>query len=751
MRTTALVATLVLGTIAAVDADLVVATGKVVDQQGRPVPDAEVWTWAPHRDEDMRTRSDLHGVFRLEFDPGDRRYWPVLAIAPGLSVGACDYSVEEPKPLLIRLVPEATVHGVVVDPQGQPVPGAEVLLRALFGLPATQPDGQDEHILLGWDGPIRDTTGADGKFVIGHVPEGAKAELQVKAAALAIWRYWFVPGGRPAIGGAPEDYTISLRPSGAIEGTVTRDGKPLAGIEVFTQGLGSTEGWDEATTDTDGRYRMDRLAPGTYNVLIRDTARLVAPGHETVIVEVGKTRKGIDFAMTSGGVIQGRVVDAETGDGVPMARVGCYGPARPRSGGACVSTATDEEGRYSLRAAPGVNHVYYQGGKQEYARPADTRFEVEVLEGQTVEAPSIALPHVRPIKVHVIDAEGEPAAGATVWPLSGFSRPATTDADGRCLLYGDEPNDVLALAARGQAEATSGVAMVSVTQQPDPVVITLAENATVTLRLVDTEGEPLAGIETVARIDVEITTPWPGGPSSETLGRAGSDAEGVIRFDALPPGSSPAFYVRPRTATPTEWPECPLLEPATAYDLGEVVLDLTTVSVAGTVLLPDQTPVEGAFVRPHMGGFDAVRTDAEGRFELQGLLPTEHVLLLAASPDWKLFGAEELVPEWGLEPGIMLSAPLRVVGRLVGADGQPLARQRARLTPAWGSATEDFPVERETVTDQDGTLVIEGMVAGVTYGMLVYSHPVQRIRWALTFVPEAEPEVDLGTIILPDR
>ena len=117
MRTTALVATLVLGTIAAVDADLVVATGKVVDQQGRPVPDAEVWTWAPHRDEDMRTRSDLHGVFRLEFDPGDRRYWPVLAIAPGLSVGACDYSVEEPKPLLIRLVPEATVHGVVVDPQ----------------------------------------------------------------------------------------------------------------------------------------------------------------------------------------------------------------------------------------------------------------------------------------------------------------------------------------------------------------------------------------------------------------------------------------------------------------------------------------------------------------------------------------------------------------------------------------------------------------------------------------------------------
>jgi hypothetical protein len=35
--------------------------------------------------------------------------------------------------------------------------------------------------------------------------------------------------------------------------------------------------------------------------------------------------------------------------------------------------------------------------------------------------------------------------------------------------------------------------------------------------------------------------------------------------------------------------------------------------------------------------------------------------------------------------------------------------------------------------------------------MLVYSHPAQRITWALTFVPEAEPEVDLGTIILPDR
>jgi protocatechuate 3,4-dioxygenase beta subunit len=69
--------------------------------------------------------------------------------------------------------------------------------------------------------------------------------------------------------------------------------------------------------DEEGRYRFKGVAPGSYDVfpaapalILPKQGRYGQPG-KTVMVEVGESTEGVDFALTAGGVITGRVTDAE--------------------------------------------------------------------------------------------------------------------------------------------------------------------------------------------------------------------------------------------------------------------------------------------------------------------------------------------------------------------------------------------------------------------------------------------------------
>jgi len=112
-------------------------------------------------------------------------------------------------------------------------------------------------------------------------------------------------------------------PRGSVAGRVTIKDKGAAGVVVSLR-LGDMFNFREATylkatTDPDGYYKITNVGPGTFSVTPSAPAFVMAdskdPRAKTVLVGEDEAVDGINFALVRGGVITGRVTDA---DGRPV-------------------------------------------------------------------------------------------------------------------------------------------------------------------------------------------------------------------------------------------------------------------------------------------------------------------------------------------------------------------------------------------------------------------------------------------------
>jgi protocatechuate 3,4-dioxygenase beta subunit len=146
-------------------------------------------------------------------------------------------------------------------------------------------------------------------------------------------------------------------PSGSISGRVTLKGKGVFGVAVA---LRKIELWNpndrvpRAMTDQDGFYCIANVAPGNYEVSPSVPAFVPTDGREprkNVLLSQAENVENIDFALVRGGVITGRVTDA---DGHPVIaqqvyiyRADAFQPQQPQvfpSAGA----QTDDRGIYRV-------------------------------------------------------------------------------------------------------------------------------------------------------------------------------------------------------------------------------------------------------------------------------------------------------------------------------------------------------------------------------------------------------------------
>ncbi len=106
-----------------------------------------------------------------------------------------------------------------------------------------------------------------------------------------------------------------------VSGKVTIKGKPAPGVVV---GLRSSQPAQfdptfKATTDQDGKYRVSDVPTGSYEVAPVAPAFVISdvnnPRGQTVIITESENVEGIDFELVRGGVITGKVTDA---DGNPV-------------------------------------------------------------------------------------------------------------------------------------------------------------------------------------------------------------------------------------------------------------------------------------------------------------------------------------------------------------------------------------------------------------------------------------------------
>jgi RNA polymerase sigma factor (sigma-70 family) len=366
--------------------------GRVLDPRGRPVAGAKLYlakasdVTADDLPAAPQATSRADGRFRftvarsaLDQPEADGPQAQVMAVAPGFG---CAWAQVGPagREITLRLVNDVPIRGRILDPDGQPVVGAKL---TVFGLSAAKNEdlsryvqgvrtGVPEGLPKFWRGPLPGrpavlTTARDGRFRLAGVgrerlvylwvegPTIAKASMHVMTRAAAPVTD---PKGRMRIYGASFDFVGG--PTRLIRGVV-RDkatGKPISGVSVEAE----RSAWFKSVTDRDGRYELRGLAKAQrYSLAARPGDGLHFQRELGVQDTPGLDALACDIALVRGLTVRGRVTDRGTGKPIAGARVDYHplggntyvnkllaGSWVPRS-----ETTTGADGSYTLTVMPG--------------------------------------------------------------------------------------------------------------------------------------------------------------------------------------------------------------------------------------------------------------------------------------------------------------------------------------------------------------------------------------------------------------
>lgn len=344
--------------------------GTVTGPDGKPVNGASVFIgyyrsggmWAPGQERTVGTKvatTGMDGKFTGDVPKDAPTYFWVYATKPGL--GAAWVEPEYPSPtftdaakLVLKMPADHTIRGKVLNVEGKAVAGVTVTVFTMM-----DPAGRDFEKFMKaaanggfgsagqWDNPLHPpvelfgtTTDADGKFemagvgadrIVGVVVSGKgvarMSGLVLTRAGVDVEPLNKQPGGSTIKGKGrhPVFYcptpTLVVEPGYAVEGTVTdkKTGKPIPGCSLDI----NTGHWDRLSTvsDKDGKYRFDGMTKGMGHYIHVSPPKGVDvfPTWADVPEGTGFQPVTFDFAMVTGAVFTGKVIDKETREPVPAA------------------------------------------------------------------------------------------------------------------------------------------------------------------------------------------------------------------------------------------------------------------------------------------------------------------------------------------------------------------------------------------------------------------------------------------------
>ena len=318
--------------------------GRVTDDTGAPVTSYQVqatprrggggnssFDWS--RQISGRAR-DENGEFELAgLSAGE---WRVHVSGDGF-VGSDPVVVTIPTdvPLDLRVRRAVRLVGVVQDPSGQPVGGAEIDL--------TQRDGPQGTILS-----VTSTAHRDGSFTLDDAPPGS---LTLYAEAPG----WARSNGlelEVSPGEEREGLLLVLRPGARLTGEIHTSAKPFDGRRIYVSGREGVDFWESTYSDKQGRFSFEGLPQGEFNVRLDpppsaegdDDHRLrAAKQHKAVVTltEGGTAHVVLGEPSASAILVHGRVTVG--GEPMPDLVVRC-GASEFNTAAAC-----DEFGNYELK------------------------------------------------------------------------------------------------------------------------------------------------------------------------------------------------------------------------------------------------------------------------------------------------------------------------------------------------------------------------------------------------------------------
>lgn len=677
--------------------------GKVVDGTGQPIAGAEVLL-APVRDPNALpsfdasesftppATTDIAGRFVVEHrDPGT---YNLIAAARGFAstlVPGIELAAGSSQPIdlgTVTLAPGLTLEGFVVDPQGRPIAGAQVL-------------GGGSSSRWVEDGIL---SAADGSFSIPDLQRGDKVTLSVSKKGYAGARLSDLEVPRA------EPLRIVLEPGVRITGRVVNEaGDPLANaaISLFrmdNQLVGSMGPAGSfaamGRSEADGGFVLEPVKAGKHRIVV------IAAGFvekEVSGLEVaGSDLEDLQIVLSRGAVVAGHVAGPD-GKSVAGARVqlveeeGQFSLSRYFNSG-----QTDADGNYRLEGmAEGQRSIEVQAeGFQRLARDLEVRAGDNRLD--------FTLQAGHEVSGRVVDGAGEPVAGARVLLGSGEGDFATTfggmgsledrsAADGSFRIGGVATGSY-AVRAEKEGYAPAALGPMAVSGPLQGLKLELVPAGSVRGRLVGAELADLQSVSLAAR-----SRRWEGPRLSQRLGQV--DFQGQYRIDGLAAGE---WEVEARTESGLSAHGLVTVAAGT-----EAVLDLELergLTLTGHVLRGGE-PVSGAHVMViSREGFGSGTTDPQGAFRIQGLAAGENSLHLMDFSSG--LEHQETVELTGDRDLLVELSTRRMSGRVMDAtDQSPLAGAMVSLEPQ-GENGPASGLSHGSLSGDDGSFLITDVSPG---------------------------------------
>jgi len=684
-------------------------TGTITASDGSPLAGAMVWSTGDDRRYREAT-SDEQGRYVLPVSPVDDR--PALyayAAGYGLAYTTLSLSGDGEGRFDFRLEPEVVVRGRVVDPQGLPIAGADVI-------------GHTERAVA-LAGRDRTTTGADGRFELGGFDPrgGMRSGIRVYAGGHVPSSFPFPDSGLDVEGEVALERAVSF--AGRL---LDPEGEPVPRARVLLVPTPvPTRRFAESRTLTglDGRFRFAAVVAGEHRLEIDSTAgpvlrAVTAPGDVTITLGSDPSRS---FAGT---------VHDDAGEPIENAHVS-FG-----SGEARVSTfvRTDAEGRFHAGEVPEAFTRIRVGARgfveqSEWIRdllPGDLRFELRravVLTGRVVDDDT-GKP-IRTFRVRLFTAY------ATEDHASAHGLPHLwTSADGRAIehpsgVFETEPTfdagSVIGIEvdAEGYGPARVDSHVIPADPDPDSLLIRLRRAGALAGVVLDAQtGDPVEGArvklfndENRLRSDEAY---YEHNHRPATLTTTGED--GRFRIDGISPGEHSVAALHEAYAVGLAGPfridagaepvECELRLSNGSKILGRLV-DVSGNPVPDTRVGASTSDARGIEIRR------GTRTDREGRFSFEHLLAGDYrVSRQKERGETRLLYYLTLGPS---ETRDLFLDPVDGTGRIV-VHLPPSTSERPRVVGLWEHQAYRLPYdERRPARHYDVTgeeLVIEGVAAG---------------------------------------
>ncbi|EGF25206.1 M56 family metallopeptidase [Rhodopirellula baltica] len=504
--------------------------GFVKDEFGRPIESATVVAFYQLKEQRevviLADTSDAEGRFEFTDIPltnPDLKSLAIYSHASGHAIQSRRVHRHSGSPPLnadlldldFELQPEAVGIVDVVDEEGQPVAGAVLNQLQLKGETLTSLYlYRDVWEQLGLPVPTSDE---NGRMEIPSISQAKVYDVQLVHPEFAKTPIWETPlSETPLTAVIEKGNPVKF----VVKSPTDSDKIDQAKIEVVVNEIG-------------GVFMVvcDVPEDGIVETRLRDANSNISIKHPTLVSRswhfYRKDKPTMEFSLHRTGTVRGRVVDAETGDGVGQMSISFSANHRQLH-----RLRTDEEGYYEGEVAEGEYSVQIEDSQGQWKATEDDRREIHVAANEIVQMKTFTATKSAPIQGRVLFESGKPVANAIV--LQGFrQKPILTDTDGKfAVVRGSRRNQVVY--AIHPTKKLSRVTILP--NEAKHLEMVLAPEGSLNGVVIDSDGNAL--VDVPASLKIQVSSRSNGGSNmSTTIRTKQTDQEGAVRFDGLIEGA----------------------------------------------------------------------------------------------------------------------------------------------------------------------------------------------------------------------